>query len=241
MFNQSQLRKQAIEAAKNQDWEVAISVNKAILESDPINNGALNRVGVAYLQLGKKKQAKEYFAKSLELDPSDVLAQKNLQRLKANQTNNMPSFTTNHFIEEPGTTKTIELCRLAGKKTLSELSVGQACTFKPKNRFISIEVDGQYVGALPEDISFRLTKLMQSGNTYSCSIRSCSYASCTVHIRETHRSEKNSDTHSFPISGKAHRSDDDDERLIESAERNIRADDEETPIVKDDSGDDDVD
>jgi hypothetical protein len=189
---------QAISAAKHQDWDAAVSFNLAILELTPTDVGALNRLGVSYLQLGKVSDAKKAFQSVLEMDKSNSIAKKNLAKLNSNHTRVAPTFTQEDFIEEPGRTKTVELHRLAGKNILDELAIGQQCELKPKNRYISVESNGIYIGALPEDLSFRLSKLIETGNTYTACIRSFSTNHCSVYIKETFRSAKNQDFHSFP-------------------------------------------
>jgi tetratricopeptide (TPR) repeat protein len=203
MNTHAHLRHLAINAAKNGDWQAAIQYNQNLLSQKPEDTGALNRLGVAFLQLNQAKDAKRAFENVLEIDRNNAIAKKHLSRLKSNQVVNTPSFTFQPFIEEPGRTKTTELHRLAGKPVLDTLAVGQDCELKLKKRFISVEAKGQYVGALPEDLSFRLAKLIERGNTYSCTIRSCSNKSCAVYLRETSRSPQNSEVHSFPPSKSA--------------------------------------
>lgn len=199
MHTPANLQLSAINAAKQQDWTAAIEVNQQILESYPADIGALNRLGVAQMQLGKNTAAKTSFNKVLELDRSNTIAKKHLARLKNNQQPAVPTFSTVYFIEEPGKTKIVELHRLAGKTVLDALAVGQLCELKPKSRYISIEVDGAYIGSLPEDISFRLSKLISTGNTYACYVHSITGNSCSVYLKENHRSEKNQFVHSFPL------------------------------------------
>lgn len=192
------LQRLAIKAAKNQAWEEALQHNQALLELKPFDIGALNRLGAAYLHLNKPKKASQVFKQVLEVDPANKLAHKHLNRIKNKQSNNLPTFSEEAFIEEPGKTKSVELYRLAGKEVLEGIRVGQKCELKPKNRYISVSVEGDYIGALPEDLSFRLTKLIQSGNEYSCLIQSCDKTQCTVHLREVKRSDKNQSVNSFP-------------------------------------------
>lgn len=213
----TQTRQQAIAAAKRGDWTSAVTYNQQLLEIDPADTQALNRLGVAYLQLSDRAAAKQSFKNVLEIDKTNSIAKKNLIRLESNPKPTAPSFTNHYFIEEPGKTKTVELHRLAGKQALDQLSVGLPCELKLKNRFISIENNGQYIGALPEDLSFRLGKLINRGNEYSCVVRSCSNNSCTVYLKETLRSKKNHDIHSFPPAKHAQNSlsDVDDRFLID--------------------------
>lgn len=194
----AQLKNSAIKDAKNGNWDQAIEHNLQILELTPGNTNALNRLGISYIQLGKLKDAKKSFKQALELDKNNKIAQKHLEKLSKNQACVAPSFGKNSFIEEPGKTRTVALFRLAGKNVLDTISVGKECELKIKNRFLSVEVDHKYVGALPEDLSFRLTKLMKSGNEYLCQIRSCNQKNCEVFLKETVQSDKNIGTHSFP-------------------------------------------
>lgn len=187
-------------AAKDQQWATAVELNEQLLEHNPNDLGALNRLGIAYAQLGDMSQAKKAFQQVLEIDKANIIAKKNLQRLSSQTAQLSPSFAAQNFIEEPGKTKTAELHRLAGKNVLEGLAIGQACELKPKNRYISVEIDNVYVGALPEDISFRLAKLINTGNTYSCCIRSVSANHCSVFIKELTRSKKNAEVNSFPVS-----------------------------------------
>ncbi|NCS97766.1 MAG: hypothetical protein GW762_04220 [Candidatus Pacebacteria bacterium] len=197
MNTQAALRLKAIKNAKEGLWETAIETNLSLITIDPKDTNAYNRLGVAYLQLGKTRLATKQFKQSLDLDRNNKIAKKQLERIKNKQTIS-PAFVSQHFIEEPGKTKTVELTRLAGKETLDNLSVGKSCKLVIKNRYISIMVDNAYIGALPEDLSFRLTKLINTGNIYSCAVRSACRKACEVYIREEERSKQNALTHSFP-------------------------------------------
>lgn len=191
------LQQQAISAAKSQDWEKAFQANQELLEIKPSDVNTLNRLGATYLQLKKPRKAQQTFKQVLELDRSNTLAQKHLKRIKDKQKTALPAFSNESFIEEPGKTKSIELYRLADKNVLKKVAIGQKCILQPKNRYISVCADETYIGSLPEDLSFRLAKLIKSGNQYSCRIRSCDGVRCVVHIREIERSAKNRNIASF--------------------------------------------
>lgn len=190
----------AIRASKNADWENAVAINQEIIDQNPQDIAALNRKGVALLQLGKKSEAKKTFQLVLEIEKTNKIAQKFLDKIKKKQNILAPSFSSQQFIEEPGKTKTMQLHRLAGKKTLEQLHIGEEAVLKPKSRYISVEVQGNYVGSLPEDLSFRLTRLMKSGNEFRCWVQSVQDNQCSVFIKETFRSKKNKNTSSFCIS-----------------------------------------
>jgi hypothetical protein len=200
MNKKTTLQIQAIQAVKNNEWEKAVNYNQAILDLDNLDISAHNRLGVAYLQLAEKKKAKDIFQKVLEIDKSNAIARKHLYRLSHNQNVTIPTFSTDQFIEEPGKTRTVDLHRLASKNILNDIIVGSEATLIPKSRYISIEVKGVYIGALPEDLSFRLTKLITTGNEYSCRVRSVNGCGCAVFLREVKRSKPNEHTNSFPLS-----------------------------------------
>lgn len=210
------LKQLAVLAAKQAEWQKAIELNQAILEKEPADIGALNRLGVSHLQLNQVAEAKKAFKAAIGLDKFNTIAKKNLDKLNQGDTTNQTlTFSKQQFIEESGKTKVIELHRLAGKQVLETLSVGTKCQFMCKKRFISIETNGTYIGALPEDISFRLSKLIQNGNQYECYIRSVSSSTCSVYVRELFRSEDNLDVSSFPINRSAHFAGDDlDDSLL---------------------------
>ena len=198
----AQLEEQAIQAAKHQDWQAAVSANQLLIEENKENIQAYIRLGVAQVQLSQLKEAKLSFTHALELDKSNQLVKKHLQKLENNQTIVLSTLPADEqFIEEPGKTKTVELHRLGGKEQLEKISVGQLCELKPKNRFIAVEVNKVYIGSLPDDISSRLTKLMKGGNEYVCYIRSVSPTSCvaSVFIKETFRATEQEFIHSFPV------------------------------------------
>ena len=197
MSNFSQLKQQAISAAKASQWLVATEINLELLNQKPDDLGTLNRLGVAYFNLGETAKAKKAFQQVLEIDKTNQVAEKNLQRLKS-KSGISPLFTDQLFIEEPGKTKVVELHRLASKDVLTSLSVGLPCQLKVKKRFVSVEAGGRYVGALPEDLSFRLTKLMDTGNQYQTNIWSNSATNCQVFIKEIFRAAINKSAASFP-------------------------------------------
>ncbi len=197
MLNHS-LQAQAVVAAKNQAWGKAVKLNQEILKNNPDDTAALNRLGVALIQLKKNQAAKKAFQKALKIDPKNKIAQKNLAKLK-NQKSPTPQLNSNQlFVEEPGKTKIIKLHRLASKEVLESLSPGDCCQLKLKKRYISVEVEGKYVGALPDDVSFRLTKLINTGNKYSCYIQTAGHNLCAVYLKETKQSKRNQGVRSFP-------------------------------------------
>jgi len=76
-----QRTRQAIDLAMQGRWRETIAANKAILEDFPSDVDARNRLGRAYMELGEYRQARESYSRTVELDPFNAIAKKNLQRL----------------------------------------------------------------------------------------------------------------------------------------------------------------
>ncbi len=187
----------AINAALNSDWKSAISINKEIIEDDPTNIPSLNRLGYAYLNIGKPKESKKIFQKVLKIDPSNPIAQKNLKRTQQDGNGlknlSLPTgiISPKVFLEEPGITKTVNLVNLAKKDVISGLHCGeQTLIVERKNRLEIRSKNNIYLGALPDDMSFKIRKLLKLGNTYTTHIKSITDSQLTVIIRETKRSKK---------------------------------------------------
>jgi len=200
MQNSALLRAAAIEAVKNSDWTAAVQINQEILSKFPKDLSAMNRLGLAYLKLANDKEAKKIFKQVVDLDRSNIIANKHLNKIKNKE--KTPDIIFNaeaDFIEEPGKSKIISLHRLTGRAQLSKLKVGENCFLLTKNRYISV-VDSKkkHIGALPEDISFRLSKLISNGNEYICIIYRIDDKQCCVQLKESFCSKKNAQLQSFP-------------------------------------------
>lgn len=194
------LRQQAIDAAKMADWTRAIELNSAILQQNEQNVEAMNRLGLAYLKSQKINEAKKVFQEVLALDKSNIIANKHLKCIKNNEVVPDVIFSSKaDFIEEPGRSKVVSLHRLTSKVILQKLKVGQNCSLQLKNRYISItDEDNHHIGALPEDLSFRLSNLIKTGNKYSCVIYKVNDKECAVQIKELERAKRNAEIQSFP-------------------------------------------
>jgi len=193
------LQQQAVLAAKDSDWPKAVTINQEIVNADAHNVGALNRLGLAYLQLKKTTLAKKSFATALQIDSSNCIALKNLGKIKNNQQVSSQTFSPQQFIEEPGITKIVELHRLASKKVIDTLTIGIECKLVTKGKFISVLCGLEYIGSLPDDLSFRLIQLLQRKNEYQVFVYSASCRSVKVFIKEIIKSKKNANITSFPV------------------------------------------
>lgn len=199
--------KLAIEAALHSQWKEAIDLNKQIINEEPDNIACLNRLGRALFETGQYLESKKVYQKVLELDPYNIIAQKNLKRLApfkkdgapiSTNSGSNPMISASLLLEEPGITQSVTLIKVAEPQRLLTLSPGMMIKLAPKNRGICVfDHDNHYLGALPDDTSHLLIKLMAGGNEYQALIKSVKSNSITVLIRETFRSKKFKNQPSF--------------------------------------------
>ncbi len=195
------LKNQAIQAALHGDWNNAITLNKEILQEEPENIDALNRLGFAHASLGTIDSAKEFYQKVLELDIQNPIATKNLKRLNSmNGKTPAPVIykMNNIFIEEPGKTKVIELLNIADQKATSHLHCGEELQLSVKRmKIFVLDNEKQYIGMLPDDTSKRLIDFIQGGNIYEAYVKTVDEHKVTVFVKETFRSPKYKNQQSF--------------------------------------------
>lgn len=192
----------AITAALAQNWNEAIRINSQLIKADKTNVDALNRLGFAYLQTGHTTQAKRVYQIILSTDPYNQIALRNSKKIAVKHkktAKTMPNtISPMHFLEEPGKTKIAACVNPAPSLTLSTLTPGQEIFLKPKNHCVELRSnDNTYLGVLPDDLSFKLIKLMTAGNTYQAIIKNASKNSLIVMLRELSRGKRYAHQPSF--------------------------------------------
>ncbi len=201
------LKTQAINYALTNDWKKAQTINEQLVEENPEDIDSLNRLGFAFIKLGRYNKAKETYRKVIFLDKTNPIALKNLKRLesvskggkKDNGTNSHSTISLSEiFIEEAGKTKTVELKNLADKKTLSLVEPGDPVSMLIKRSKIFVQTrDKKYIGALPDNISMRLITFMKGGNEYMACIKASDEKNVTIFIKETKKSARFKNQASF--------------------------------------------
>ena len=202
-----QRSKQAIALAMQGRWREAVAANQDILTSFPGDVEAYNRLGRAYRELGEYETAKEAYEKAIELDPYNIIAQKNLQRLAylgevGGSAAASDRVDPQHFIEETGKTGVVILHKLAPLAVLAKIGAGDRVYLKINGPGLNVENgNGEYVGQVEPKHGQRLIKLMEGGNRYSAAIVSASEERVMVIIREVYRDPSQAGQLSFPPKG----------------------------------------
>lgn len=200
------LEQNAIDAAVHSDWEIAICLNKKILQIDKKNLSAVLRLGFASLQTSKLLEAKKYYQKALKLQAGNTVAKENLERIKILQIKGSSKgkktavyLDPNLFLEVSGKTKSIGLVNVGQKNVLAQLTTGQEVFLKPKKRKVEVrDKNNDYIGSLPDDISKRLMLFLNAGSTYNVFIKEGSLNKVVVFVREEKKGKKVSHYLSFP-------------------------------------------
>lgn len=189
------LEQQAIEAAISTRWEDAVRLNLEIIKLDKKNIDAYLRLGFAYLQLKNFNEAKNWYQKTLKLQPGNQTAIENLERIKILVGKKLAEkpiiLNPDLFLEIAGKTKSVHLVNLGQKNILAELTVGQPVFLRQKRRRIEIRTgEKEYIGCLPDDLSRRLLILMKAGSEFSAHIKEAGLKKVVIFLREVKRGKK---------------------------------------------------
>jgi tetratricopeptide (TPR) repeat protein len=199
----SNLPADAVAAALAQNWKEAIRINLGILKTQKDNIEALSRLAYAYLKTGQLTVAKKTYEKVLSIDQYNHIALKNVKKLGTLKKKDIVSDSDKRmsplmFLEEPGKTKIVDCINAAPHQVLSTLSAGEEVVLKAKNHCIEIRsTQNTYLAALPDDMSFKLIKLLEAENTYQVIVKSVEKNGLKVLIRELSRGKQFANQPSF--------------------------------------------
>lgn len=184
---------QAVTLALESRWEEAVVLNRQIIESTPNDVDTWNRLGKALLELGRLREARESYQRSLELDPVNSIAKRNLDRLvnvkeeEVSRAEMGGKVAQDLFIEEMGKSGSTILQNVA-KEMLARLVAGDEVYLKPDGTVLNVEnAQGELIGSIEPKLGLRLTSLIQGGNRYAAAVRSVSDIGAELIIKEVFR------------------------------------------------------
>ncbi len=203
-----QRSKQAIALAMQGRWREAVAANQEIIASFPNDFDAYNRLGRAYMELGDYAPAKEAYSRALELDPYNIIAQKNLRRLSYLEGVEVGSgfdsakAEPQHFIEETGKAGVVDLYQLAPQGILAKMVAGDRVYLKVDDATLAVENGrGEYLGQVEPRHAQRLIRLIGGGNQYTAAIVSSAEDRVAIIIREVYQDPSQAGQLSFPSRG----------------------------------------
>ena len=245
-----QWAEQAINMAMSEQWQQAIEVNRRIIDELGADVEAWNRLGKAYAQLGHIADARSVYEATLRIDPTNTIAQRNIQRLSSLDDEAPqavgeegrkvdPAF----FIEETGKTVVTAVFCDAPKETLALVSAGDLLGMRKEGDVMAVTTrGGEHLGPLDGKLSTRLAELQLGGNVYAVAAVAVdpTKRQLRVLVREMRQSPQLSGRVSFPpetstrerayIRGgmlREDRADDDDDDTADDADA-LLGDDEDT-------------
>jgi hypothetical protein len=206
-----QLADQAIAQATAAQWSDAVATNRRLLELGP-DAESENRLAKGLWELGELGAAREHYQTALALDPTNRIAERNIDRLKmllvaagektvpAQEGSKAP---VSIFVEETGKTGFAFLTDLAPPRQLAQVNPGDAVELTPDgNRLIAFS-NGMRVGVVEPRVAARLLKLMADGNKYAAGVTSLGDKDVRIIIREIFQDPANYGKVSFPTAAKS--------------------------------------
>jgi hypothetical protein len=206
-----QLADQAIAQAAAAQWTEAAETNQKLLEMGP-DAEAENRLAKALWEQGELAAAREHYQTALALDPTNRIAERNIDRLKmllvaagektvaAQDGSKAP---VSIFVEETGKTGFAYLTDLPDPRQLAQVNPGDAVEMTPeKNRLIAFS-NGIRIGVVEPRVAARLLKLMADGNKYAAGVTSLGDKDVRIIIREIYQDPRNYGKVSFPTAAKS--------------------------------------
>ncbi len=206
-----QLAEQAIAHATAARWIEAAETNRRLIELGP-DSEAENRLAKALWEQGELGTAREHYQRALALDPTNRIAERNIDRLKvllveagertvpALQGSKAP---VSIFVEETGKTGFAHLTNLPRPAELAQVNPGDAVELIPEsNRLIAIS-NGVRIGVVEPRVAARLLKLMADGNKYLAGVTSLGDRDVRLIIREVFQDPRNYGKVSFPTAAKS--------------------------------------
>jgi tetratricopeptide (TPR) repeat protein len=206
-----QLAEQAIAQAAASEWADAADTNRKLLELGA-DAEAENRLAKALWELGELASAREHYQTALSLDPTNRIAERNIDRLKvllvAAGEKTVPAIDGSKapvsiFVEETGKTGFAFLTDLADPRQLAQVNPGDSVELTPEgNRLIAIS-NGMRIGVVEPRVAARLLKLIADGNKYAAGVTSLGDKDVRIIIREIFQDPRNYGKVSFPTAAKS--------------------------------------
>ncbi len=196
----------AIEHSSANQWDEAINDNLRLLELGT-DADTLNRLGKAYLELGQYDKALEYYRESLQVNRSNVVAQKNVARLEQLQGlagGGIRATMREHadpqiFIVETGKTALTTLTKLIASDIVVRLTTGEKLDIQNDGKDVWLtDGEGRTIGYLEPHLAQRLIEMLRGGNRYAAVVANLDAGGVKALIREVYQAPSQRTVVSFP-------------------------------------------
>ena len=206
-----QLADQAIAEASAAQWAEAAATNRKLLELGP-DAESENRLAKSLWELGELRAAREHYQTALALDPTNRIAERNIDRLKvlivAAGEKTVPAAAGSKapvsiFVEETGKTGFAFLTDLADPRQLAQVNPGDAVELTPEGNRLIAHSNGVRIGVVEPRVAARLLKLIADGNKYAAGVTSLGDKDVRIILREIFQDPTNYGKVSFPTAAKS--------------------------------------
>ncbi|HEV8489244.1 MAG TPA: tetratricopeptide repeat protein [Candidatus Limnocylindrales bacterium] len=206
-----QLADQAIGQAAAAEWADAAETNRKLLELGS-DAEAENRLAKALWELGELAAAREHYQTALALDPTNRIAERNIDRLRvllvAAGEKTVPAMEGSKapvgiFVEETGKTGFAYLTDLAHPRELAQVNPGDNVELTPEGNRLIATSNRVRIGVVEPRVAARLLKLMADGNKYAAGVTSLGDKDVRIILREVFQDPRNYGKVSFPTAAKS--------------------------------------
>ena len=205
---------EAIAAALESRWADAVSINEALVDRHGADEETHNRLGKARSELGDLERALASYQASLDLNPLNLIAQKQVRRItaqleaRASPAASAGVIDVDLFTEEPGKSGRTTLTPPTGGVSGVAVAPGDTVELIASGSQLLAETSrGVALGAVESKLGSRLRPLMETGNRYSAAVASLDDDRIELIVREVFQAPENSRKSSFPIARNARRDD----------------------------------
>ena len=197
---------EAIQAALESRWQDALAINRALVERHGGVEETFNRIGKALTELGEHQAALDAYSQALQINPENVIAQKNVRKLRLLLESReriagaKGAIDVDLFAEEPGKSA-LTVLNPPKSGVVIVVAPGEVVELHLQDGGLQAQTTAAVVlGDVDSKIARRLVPLISTGNRYTAVVARVEESQIEIIIREAFQSTENARKSSFPVS-----------------------------------------